>query len=85
MTPQEQKEHLENLLNYIREDVVTSDIERAWDLIDRYRCPLQMADDNLYWHIQDLCEEFTYENDLEEDWFFEIPDVDGIEGIFELL
>ena len=75
---------LQDLLSYIRENIEDKDIERAWNKIDRMRCPLAMADPQLYNDIDHLVEDFIFDNNLDDDWLYDEAGTD-IEEIFEQL
>ena len=75
---------LQDLLSYIRENIEDKDIERAWNKIDRMRCPLVMADPQLYNDIDHLVEDFIFDNNLDDDWLYDEAGMD-IEEIFEQL
>lgn len=36
--------------------------ERAWDIMDKWRCPLEMADSSLADEINDRINEWVYDN-----------------------
>lgn len=56
-----------SLLNYIRMNVDEREIERAWGLIDKERCPLSHVDNNLYDKIVDLIDGYWVDNNLSYD------------------
>lgn len=63
VTPEQEKE----LLEILRNSIDNRDIERAWEEIDKYRCPLShtrfsfLADD-----IDNIVTDFIIDNDINE-------------------
>lgn len=62
----------EAFIKYCNEnwDLESFETDRALAYMERYRCPLYMANMIVADHIQDLAEDFILENDLEEDWLY---------------
>lgn len=63
--------YLHNNLESVCKDIEDFD-ERlgiALKKMDRYRCPLRMADESLYNEIAEAIGEFSIENDFDEDYF----------------
>lgn len=54
------------LIEYIREHVDNDEVARAWEEIDKWRCPLSHADSRLYSKINDLIDDFCFDNDLDK-------------------
>ena len=61
----------------------TYELEKALDLMDRCRCPLDQANEVVVDYIRGLAEDFAWDNDLDEDWFFD-EDIDEEELLFKL-
>lgn len=74
--------HINKAIKFVRENIDNSSIIDAWGKIDKFRCPLDMANPQLYDDIYDLMEEYGMDNDLPEMWWASYYD---IEEIFERL
>ena len=57
-------------------DLPDYEVEKALDLMNMYRCPLDFANDTVSDHIRDLADEFERENDLDDNWYFDTFDND---------
>ena len=58
------------LIEYIKSNIADFDdkISKAWELMDKYRCPLRMVDNGLYDEITNLIQDYADDNDLSEEW-----------------
>lgn len=76
----ESQAHFEKAINYVREHKTWSDAaeQKAYEVIERYRCNIQQADSNISDEIHDLMEEYSEENDLPEGWWMYEGDEDDI-------
>lgn len=73
----------DELIEYIKSNIADFDdkISKAWELLDKYRCPLRMADNGLYDEIANLIQDYADDNDLSEEW---IDNIDVEELFIEL-
>ena len=73
----------DELIEYIKSNIADFDdkISEAWESLDKYRCPLIMADNGLYDEIADLIQDYADDNGLSEEW---IDDID-VEELFNEL
>lgn len=72
---------IDKLVEFLKENIDSKDIELASDSIWEERIPLRIANYKLYAEIIDLIDEFISDNDLSEDWFDDLG-LD-IEELFE--
>lgn len=58
------------LIEFIKSNIADFDdkISKAWELMDKYRCPLRMTDNGLYDEITNLIQDYADDNDLSEEW-----------------
>ena len=70
----------QSLIKYISANRSCGDAEMsaAWERMDRWRCPLQMADATIYDNILDLMQEWCSDNDRDFDDVFEEVDIEDI-------
>lgn len=71
----------EAFIKYCNEnwDLEQFESDRALANMNKYRCPLYIANMIVADHIQDLAKDFIMENDLEEDWLYlNFNDVDEV-------
>lgn len=71
------------LIEYVRLHVEQDEIARAWDEIDKYRCPLSHADSRLHGKIESIIDDFCFDYDIDkhgDDW----QDYDA-DNVFEQL
>lgn len=63
-------------LQYIRDNNswTEAQIERAFEIMEQFRCPIGQADENIEWDIQQMMEDYASDNDLEEDWWYSVFD-----------
>ena len=63
-------------LQYIRDNNnwTEAQIERAFEIMEQFRCPISQADENIEWDIQQMMEDYAFDNDLEEDWWYSVFD-----------
>ena len=50
-------------------DVPYYEVEKALDVMDKSRCPLDMANNAIVDKIRDLADDFETDNNLSDDWF----------------
>lgn len=62
---------LHDLYRYCKEHIYRFEdkVSLAWDEMDEWRCPLEMADDSLYYEMMDAIEDYCNEHDLDPDEF----------------
>lgn len=76
------EEHLKNAIEYVKEHihgrVKDYEFERAYDIMDECRCPLDHASDTIVDAIRDLMDDYTLDEDLPEDWWYEHTDIEDI-------
>lgn len=53
------------LIEYVRERVDGNELARAWEEIDKWRCPLSYADNRLYNEIDELVDYYCFEHDID--------------------
>lgn len=63
-----------------RIDMYDQKVEIAWDNIDKWRCPLDMAFPQLYDEIEEVVGDYIIDNDLDYDEFYEDFDIEEIIG-----
>ena len=75
----------ERFIQYCNEnwDLPSYELDKALDIMDRYRCPLSQANDSVVDYIRDLADDFERDNDLSDDWFFD-EGIDEEELLFKL-
>lgn len=63
-------------LQYIRDNNnwTEAQIERAFEIMEKFRCPIGQADENIELDIQQMMEDYASDNDLEEDWWYSVFD-----------
>ena len=61
-------------------DMYDQKVEIAWDNIDKWRCPLDMAFPQLYDEIEEVVGDYIIDNDLDYDEFYEDFDIEEIIG-----
>lgn len=63
-------------LQYIRDNNswTEAQIERAFEIMEQFRCPISQADENIELDIQQMMEDYASDNDLEEDWWYSVFD-----------
>ena len=63
-------------LQYIRDNNswTEAQIERAFEIMEQFRCPISQADENIELDIQQMMEDYAFDNDLEEDWWYSVFD-----------
>ena len=63
-------------LQYIRDNNnwTEAQIERAFEIMEQFRCPISQADENIEWDIQQMMEDYAFDNDLEKDWWYSVFD-----------
>lgn len=63
----------EDFIRYCNEnwDVPYYEVEKALDVMDKFRCPLGMANNIIVDRIRDLADDFETDNNLSDDWFYE--------------
>lgn len=73
----------DELIEYIKSNIADFDdkISKAWELLDKCRCPFRMADNGLYDEIANLIQDYADDNDLSEEW---IDNIDVEELFIEL-
>ena len=61
-------------LQYIRDNNswTEAQIERAFEIMEQFRCPISQADENIELDIQQMMEDYASDNDLEEDWWYSV-------------
>lgn len=67
------------LIEYVRARVDDDEVERAWEEIEKQRCPLSHVDSRLYDKIENSICDYCYDNDINmygSDW--EDYDVDYV-------
>lgn len=71
---------IEKAIQYVRDNKTWSDAEErvALDNIDHMRCDLAQASNKIYCAIHDLMEEWSADNDMPEDWWWEYVNEDDI-------
>lgn len=70
-------------LQYIRDNNnwTEAQIERAFEIMEQFRCPISQADENIEWDIQQMMEDYASDNDLEDDWWCSVfDDADDVWG-----
>ena len=76
------EEHLKKAIEYVKEHihkrVKDYEFERAYDIMDECRCPLDHASDTIVDAIRDLMDDYTLDEDLPEDWWYEYTDIEDI-------
>ena len=76
------EEHLKKAIEYVRthikDKVKDYEWERAYDIMEQYRCPISQASSTIEYAIEDLMEDYTSDNDLEPYWWCEYMGVDEI-------
>lgn len=73
--------HKEQMLQYIREhnEWTKAQTERAWELIEQCRCPIDQADESIAWDISQMLEDYASDNDLPEDaWLDYFDDANDV-------
>lgn len=75
------QEHYNAAIDYVAENIDKDEYNIALKRIDQWRCPLNMANELLYWRISDLMGDYTLDNDLADDWWWGAMGID-IEDIF---
>ena len=75
------KEHYKEAVKFVAENIDKDEYNIALKRIDKYRCPLSLANQLLYWRISDLMGEYTLDNDLENGWWWDIMGKD-VEDVF---
>lgn len=76
-------EQIKEVAAYVRNNVENYEVrlQLALNCMDRDRCPLRMADDDLFAEIVDAIDDWCWENDVdcsEVDWDEAIEGEDGI-------
>ena len=63
-------------LQYIRDNNnwTEAQIERSFEIMEKFRCPIGQADENIELDIQQMMEDYASDNDLEEDWWYSVFD-----------
>ena len=71
---------IEKAIQYVRDNKTWSDAEErvALDNIDHMRCDLAQASNKIYCDIHDLMEEWSADNDMPENWWWEYVNEDDI-------
>lgn len=75
-------------MQYIKEHNEWSEaqLERAWEIMEEFRCPISQADENIEWGIRELLEAYGSDNDLAEDWWYKYwSDEDEVFDDFSML
>ena len=75
------KKHKAAMLQYVRDNNNWTEAqeERAWEIIDNFRCPIEQADESISWDIQQLLEDYCSDNDLPTDaWEKYFDDLDDV-------
>ena len=70
----------DRLISFLKENISEDEISRAWNMIDKKRCPLSIADRDLYDKLTNLVEDFAYDKEI-DDIFAEVD----VEELFEEL
>lgn len=73
----------EELIEYVKNNVNSSDVEYTYSQMCIQRVPLHYANNNLFNQISDLVDDFISDNELSEEWFEET--FIDIEDLFEYL
>lgn len=75
----------ERFIEYCNEnwDLESYELDKALDLMGKYRCSLDQANDVVVNYIRGLADDFAIDNDLSEDWFFD-EGIDEEELLFKL-
>lgn len=74
------KKHLKKAIQYVKENHEWSEAceQYAWEIIDKCRCPISQASDEITYEIQRLMDEYGEDHDLPEGWWQEYADEDEI-------
>ena len=76
------EEHLEKAIEYVRaninEKVEDYEWDRAYDIMEKYRCPISQASSTIESAIEDLMKDYASDHDLEEDFWYDFMDIDEI-------
>jgi hypothetical protein len=74
------KKHFEKAIEYVRENKTWSNAceQHAWELIERFRCPISQASDEIDGAIADLMNDYGEMHDLPEDWWWDFGNTDDI-------
>ena len=65
-------------------DLERYEVEKAVDLMDKMRCPLEMANPRVSDYLSDMVDDFITDNDLDPDWYAETYDNDFEELFWDL-
>lgn len=66
------------LINYLKENVSDDEIAYAWDRLDEMRCPLAMADRELYDKLMGLIDDFAFDNGVDIDDIYDNYDIEEL-------
>lgn len=63
-------------LQYIRDnnDWTEAQIDRAFEIVERFCCTIGEADEGIEWSIQQMLKTYALDNDLEEYWWCSVFD-----------
>lgn len=78
------QEHYNAAIDYVAQNIDRMEYEAAMTRIGKWRCPLIFASGTINNQISDLMEDYTLDNDLHEDWWFDFGDIEDIFWKIEL-
>lgn len=72
------KEHYKAAIDYVAENIDKDEYFITLKRIDQWRCPVNLANELTANEIVDLMEDYTFDNDLPEDWWLGFGDTEDI-------
>lgn len=74
------EEHIENAIQYVRDNKTWSDAEEelALEKINHLRCNINVASDKIACEIADLMNDYGWNNNLPENYWWQYANVDDI-------